>query len=342
MLDLYSFIKPVLFKLDPERAHKIACSALQVSSELSLNRPLFGARVEQPIALMGLRFPNRVGLAAGFDKNGDYYQALSELGFGYVEVGTVTPKPQAGNIKPRLFRLVEASALINRMGFNNKGVDYALKQLEKRNWNEIIGVNIGKNRDTSIEKAVDDYVYCFRTIAPVADYITVNVSSPNTANLRELHKSNYLGPLLESLLRVRSDMNIGRHIPLLIKVSPDMTSEQLQDFITTIKQSDVDGIIGTNTSINRDSVSHLRFGNEQGGLSGSPLLSPALQLIKTLREELGPDFPLIGVGGIMHVDDAQKFFTAGANLVQIYSGFVYKGPHLIKEIAESQISDPYC
>ena len=283
---------------------------------------------------MGLQFQNPVGLAAGLDKNGDYIDALGSLGFGFIEVGTVTPRPQPGNPKPRLFRLPRAEAIINRMGFNNKGVDYLIEQVRKRRYQGVLGINIGKNFDTPIENAVDDYLYCLQKVYPVADYITVNISSPNTPGLRELQH----GKLLKSLInRLKSEQFVlreefGRIVPIAFKIAPDLDADEVQEMAAIFNETKIDALIATNTTSSRDGVEGLPHSQEQGGLSGKPIFKSSTEIMHAFRQQLDSEIPIIAVGGISSVEDAREKFSAGADLVQIYSGLIYQGPGLIKKI----------
>jgi len=283
---------------------------------------------------MGLKFQNPVGLAAGLDKNGDYIDALGSLGFGFIEIGTVTPRPQPGNPKPRLFRLPEAEAIINRMGFNNKGVDYLIEQVKKRRYQGVLGINIGKNFDTPIEKAVDDYLYCLQKVYPEADYITVNISSPNTPGLRALQH----GELLKSLInRLKSEQFVlreqyDRYVPVALKIAPDLDAQEIQEMAAIFNELKIDALIATNTTSSRDGVERLSHSQEQGGLSGRPIFKSSTEIMHAFRQQLDPKIPVIGVGGISSAEDAREKFSAGADLVQIYSGLIYLGPNLIKKI----------
>jgi dihydroorotate dehydrogenase len=336
---LYRFIvRPVLFLFDPERIHHLVFQLLRIKGSIpGFNRFLASVfafespRLERTV--LGLRFKNPVGLAAGFDKDAKLIDELSCFGFGFIEIGTLTPKPQYGNEKPRLFRLQADGALINRMGFNNEGVLAAVERLKKRKSSVIIGGNIGKNKDTPNEKALDDYAYCVEALYPYVDYFVVNVSSPNTPGLRELQEKE---PLRKLLTYVKSLAGAKEKVkPVLLKISPDLTVEQLDDVIAILKETNTDGVIATNTTISREGLASdgeivKRIG--AGGLSGKPLRSKSTEVIKYLRRELGPDYPIIGVGGIMSVEDAHEKIKAGANLIQIYTGFVYEGPGFVKRI----------
>ena len=319
-----------LQKLAAETAHDLSIKLLaspfaRIASHKICNNP---------VELFGVNFPNPVGLAAGFDKNADAINGLTKLGFGFVEVGTVTPKPQIGNPKPRLFRLPNNQAIINRMGFNNKGVNHLVSQLKKHPQKIPVGINIGKNKVTPNEKAVDDYIYCLRKAHLLADYITINISSPNTLDLRQLQESENLVHLLQNLKQEQLELekNSDKYTPIVVKIAPDQDDEATKIMAKTIKNCQIDGIICTNTTINKNNLKKELHQNETGGLSGKPLLSRANAVLKLMRQTLGDDFPLIGVGGILTEDDAMSKIAAGANLVQIYTGFIYQGTQLIKSI----------
>ena len=322
---------PILTRLDPELAHDLGLAALKTV------RPLWPP-LEVPAALavscFGLRFSHPLGLAAGFDKNGDYLDALGALGFSHIELGTVTPRPQPGNSKPRMFRIPGSCALINRMGFNNKGVDHLIAQLGKSRYRGIRGISIGKNFDTPIENAHDDYVACLRKVYAHADYIAVNVSSPNTERLRELQAGvglqRVLGTLLEERLTLQQ--RVGKRVPLLIKVAPDLSAEQVSALAQEVRSVQLDGVIATNTSTDLSLLGSAPAVQERGGLSGAPLHPQSVKLIAQLRAELGAAFPIIGVGGIVTETSARETLRAGANLLQVYTGFAYRGPALLEEI----------
>lgn len=288
---------------------------------------------------MGLNFPNVVGLAAGLDKNADYLDALAGLGFGFIEVGTVTPRPQPGNPKPRLFRLPVAQALINRMGFNNKGIDYLIRQVSRAHYRGILGINIGKNKDTPTDKAVDDYRLCLQKAYPHAGYITVNISSPNTPGLRDLQKVEELSRLLAELLDKREQLATqhGKRVPLVLKIAPDLDEQAMDDMAECLLAQRVDGLIVGNTTLSRPGLEDCPEAHESGGLSGKPLLPLATHVLKSMQARLKDEIPLIGVGGILTAADATEKFNAGARLVQIYTGFIYRGPALIREIAGLKI-----
>ena len=320
-------IRPILFALDPERAHRLTLDALRVAGHLP------GRRARgTPIDLLGLRFPNRVGLAAGFDKNAEAVEGLGRLGFGFLEVGTVTPRPQPGQPRPRLFRLPQSNALINRLGFPSQGAAAVEARLRQRRYRGIVGVNIGKNADTPLDRAMDDYVSCLRSLHGVADYIAVNISSPNTAALRDLHAPERLEPLLTALLTERDAVLRGseRILPLLLKVSPDLELGSLQSLATVARKVALDGIIATNTTIRRDGTPP-GTPPQTGGLSGVPLQSLSLNTVAALRRLLGPTFPIVGVGGIDSPAAARAMRAAGADLIQLYTGLVYRGPSLVSQ-----------
>jgi dihydroorotate dehydrogenase len=332
----YPLLRSLLFTLPPETAHGIALKALRlarVPADLIL-RPQV---TTDPLQLMGLGFPNRVGLAAGLDKNGDYIDALAALGFGFIEIGTVTPRPQPGNPKPRLFRLAARQALINRLGFNNKGIDYLLARVRQSRYRGILGINIGKNKDTPADKSIDDYLECMKKAYPVAGYIAVNISSPNTPGLRDLQNARELEILLSELARLRSQLagQSKRHVPLVVKIAPDLSRQQIEDIAKAIADQAVDGLIVSNTTVARAGVEGARHAEESGGLSGAPLLAPSTTVLRAFAERLPKKVALIGVGGILGATDALAKIEAGAQLVQIYSGFIYRGPRLIREISKA-------
>lgn len=323
---MYHLIKKYLFKLDPEFSHRLTLNILKGAAKINL-LSFFSENMLIPYECMGLHFKNRVGLAAGFDKNGEYIDVFDQLGFGFIEIGTVTKKPQVGNPKPRLFRLEKEEALINRLGFNNKGIDYLLEQVKKTNYQGVLGINIGKNRDTPLEKALEDYLFLFQKAAPYASYITVNISSPNTENLRNLQHGTLLKNLLSTLKSAQAEQK--KYVPLVVKISPDLTVDELQNMAEIFLEEKIDGVIATNTTIDRPEID---FNNEKGGLSGKPLLSLSTKVLKELHALIGKEIPIIGCGGILNIDDAKQKITAGASLLQIYTGLIYKGPSLIKNI----------
>ncbi len=330
---MYPLIRPALFQLDPEAAHHLTLSALRSAYTLGLSGVLAPHIPDDPRMVMGLNFPNPVGLAAGLDKNGDCINGLAALGFGFIEIGTITPLPQAGNPKPRLFRLPQANALINRMGFNNDGVDKLIANVQRANYRGILGINIGKNATTPIENAADDYLICLRKFYPHASYITVNVSSPNTKNLRRLQDNDALDALLGQLKTEQqklADLH-GKYVPLALKIAPDIESEQVSQIAQLLMKHHVDGVIATNTTLSRIDVAGLPHSEEVGGLSGMPVREKSTAVIRQLANELQDTLPIIGVGGILSGADAAEKIAAGASLVQIYSGLIYRGPALIGE-----------
>jgi len=330
---MYSLLRKLLFSFDPEISHDLSLDCLGAAERLGL-MPLFRPSLPQdPVELLGLTFPNPVGLSAGLDKNGDYFNALGQLGFGFVEIGTVTPLPQDGNPKPRMFRLPEHEAIINRMGFNNKGVDYLVDRVKRRRYDGILGINIGKNKVTPEEEALSDYEIAMAKVYPYADYITVNISSPNTPGLRNLQFGERLETLLAGLSAKQEQLTqeYGHHVPVLVKIAPDMSDKEIESVSQAFLKYNIDGVIATNTTLDRDSVKGSANAEEAGGLSGAPLTEQSTHVIRQLRQHLGQDIPIIGVGGIGKGSDAVEKLAAGANLVQMYSGFIYRGPHLVKE-----------
>jgi len=334
---MYQWLRTGLFSLPPEAAHELAMESLKFGGHFGLPRLYAGARVEDPFVLMGLEFPNRVGLAAGLDKNGDYIDALGQLGFGHIEVGTVTPRPQPGNPAPRMFRVKPAQAIINRMGFNNSGVDHLVRQLKSRRFDGILGANIGKQKDTPVERAADDYLHCLEKVYPHCDYVAVNISSPNTENLRRLQDTGPLAELLATLVEAGKRLADAGHErrPLVVKIAPDWDDEALVASLETIGDSGVDGLIATNTTIARDAIAGMPHADEAGGLSGAPLLAPANRVLRIARDVLGAEFPILGSGGVMSADDALQKLAAGADLIQLYSGFIYHGPALVRDCART-------
>ncbi len=331
---LYSLARPFLFALDPEVAHDLALAALKLLERGGVAPMLAGAGPAQRVKLMGLEFPNALGLAAGLDKNGEYIDALATLGFGFIEIGTVTPRPQPGNPKPRMFRLPEAQALINRLGFNNHGVERLIANVLRARYRGILGINIGKNFDTPIARAADDYELCLAKVYPHASYVTVNVSSPNTRDLRQLQGADELGALagkLKTEQKRLADVH-GRYVPLVLKIAPDLDDAQLEAIAQCLLKHKLDGVIATNTTVARAGVAGLRHAAEAGGLSGAPLRDVSTGVIRKLARLLEGRVPIIGVGGVMSAADARAKLAAGASLVQIYTGFIYRGPQLINEI----------
>jgi dihydroorotate dehydrogenase len=333
----YPFARPFLFALDPETAHDLAFAGLDQAAKFGLAR-LFAPRVSAtPVSVMGITFPNRVGLAAGLDKNAEHLAGLATFGFGHLEAGTVTPRPQSGNPKPRMWRLPQANALINRLGFNNDGVDRFLANLAKSSYRGILGINIGKNFDTPNDRAADDYVKCLRAVYAKADYVTVNISSPNTAGLRDLQADAALEVLLRTLKAEQTTLaqKHGRHVPLVVKIAPDLTDDAIRGVARLLAAHRCDGVIATNTTIARDGVAGLPHADEVGGLSGAPLREKSTAVIRTLARALDGALPIIGVGGIIDADDAREKVAAGASLVQIYTGLIYRGPQLIAECVKA-------
>ncbi|MFG6667935.1 quinone-dependent dihydroorotate dehydrogenase [Halomonas sp. HNIBRBA4712] len=333
---MYSLARSLLFNLDPETAHGVSLRALESLHRAGGVERLFGPAVSDPVELMGLRFPNRVGLAAGLDKNADHLDALGALGFGFVEVGTVTPKAQPGNAKPRLFRLAKHGAIINRFGFNNQGVAHLVENVKRRRYAGLVGINIGKNLSTSVDDALSDYLTCLEAVHGVADYVTVNVSSPNTPGLRTLQFGAQLDALLAPLRErcTALDESAGRRVPLLIKIAPDMSDEEIALVAQSITQNGFDGVIATNTTVEREAVAGHAHAEEAGGLSGRPVFEPSNRIIRALRQKL-PDLPIIGVGGIDSPAKARAKIEAGADLVQLYSGLIYEGPGLARHCAKA-------
>lgn len=330
----YPAIRKVLFQFDAETIHELTIKSLKSTGKSPLNIFYKQDVQDKPLTVMGIKFPNPVGLAAGLDKNGECINAFGAMGFGFVEVGTVTPRPQPGNEKPRIFRLPEANAVINRMGFNNKGVDYLVSQVQAANYKGVLGINIGKNKDTPEENAKDDYLHCMRKVYDLATYITVNISSPNTPGLRSLQYGEALNELLSALKAEQSVLadKYGKYIPLTVKIAPDLTTDEVKSIAKSLLDNKIDGVIATNTTLSREGVEGIEFGTEQGGLSGQPVKDKSTQVIKTLSEALDNKLPIIGVGGIASSDDANEKLKAGASLVQVYTGFIYQGPPLVKEI----------
>nr|WP_222103845.1 MULTISPECIES: quinone-dependent dihydroorotate dehydrogenase [Spiribacter] len=335
---MFSAVRRLLFMLPPERAHDLTFGSLDQLFRLGGGR-LFPARVEAPQSLMGLEFANAVGLSAGLDKNGDHIRSLAGLGFGFIELGTVTPVAQPGNPAPRVFRLPAHQALINRLGFNNEGLAALIRHLEDAapEVDVPIGVNIGKNRDTPLERATDDYLACLEAVHGLADYVVVNLSSPNTPGLRSLQAGENLTGLVQ-ILRERADAlnaTTGRRVPLVVKIAPDLDDDALRWLVDALLAAGVDGLTATNTTVDHSAVAGARHAAETGGLSGSPLRQRATEVIATVRAHAGPELPIIGVGGIMTGEDAVEKIQAGANLVQVYTGLIYKGPALIRNAARA-------
>ena len=327
---MYSLVRKALFIADPETAHGLALEGLRLGHGVGATHLLCKTR-RLPVTVMGLQFPNPVGMAAGMDKNGEYIDALGSLGFGFIEVGTVTPRPQPGNPKPRIFRIEKANGMINRLGFNNKGVDYLVQQAMKRRFKGVLGINIGKNFDTPNDKAADDYLTCLEKVYPYADYITINISSPNTRGLRDLQDAEQLNSLLEVLNNKRLELadELHKRVPLVVKVAPDLEDEQIPGMAEAVVRNEFDGLIATNTTISRDAIKGMRHADEQGGLSGAPVRDMANHVLAEFRTHLPAEIALIGTGGITDGEDAAEKIRLGADLVQFYTGFVYKGPDLV-------------
>lgn len=331
---LYRAMRPFLFGLDPELAHRLSLASLDTLYRLGLSRLAAGATAKLPVRAMGLEFPNPVGLAPGLDKDGEHIDALASLGFGFLEIGAVTPRPQAGNPRPRLFRLTQAEAVINRMGFNNIGVDRVVENVRRSRYRGILGVNIGKNADTPVERAAEDYLVCLRKVYPVASFVTANVSSPNTRDLRRLQGEEELDELLGVLMHERDTLakKEGRNVPLAVKIAPDLDDVAIESIADLLLAHRVDAVIATNTTTSRQGVANLPHGREQGGLSGAPLRAMSTAVIAKLSRALKGRLPIIGVGGIASAADAREKLDAGATLVQLYTALLYRGPELVGEI----------
>ncbi|WP_431112541.1 quinone-dependent dihydroorotate dehydrogenase [Variovorax paradoxus] len=344
---LYGLARPFLFGFDPEHAHELTLDGLARTQNTPLACAYAAARVNDPVTLAGLEFPNRVGLAAGLDKNARCIDAFAAMGFGFVEVGTVTPKAQPGNPKPRMFRLPQRDALINRLGFNNEGLDAFLANVQKARFRKkgsnagnkpmLLGLNIGKNASTPIERAVDDYVACLDGVYAHADYVTINISSPNTANLRTLQSDEALDALLGAIAERRQALadRSSKRVPLFVKIAPDLDESQVAVIAATLQRHGMDGVIATNTTLSREAVAGLPHADEAGGLSGAPVREASNRVVAQLRAALGAGFPIIGVGGILSAADAKAKIAAGADVVQIYTGLIYRGPALVRETAQA-------
>ena len=336
----YSLARPFLFSLDPETAHELTMDALAGLQGTPLECAFGNVAVSDPIELAGLCFPNRVGLAAGLDKNARCIDGLGAMGFGFVEVGTVTPRPQPGNPKPRMFRLPQANALINRLGFNNEGLDAFVANVQRssfRSKGRILGLNIGKNAATPIDNATSDYLIGLEGVYPHADYVTINISSPNTKNLRALQSDEALDSLLAAIAAKREELarTHGRRVPVFVKIAPDLDEAQVDVIAASLRRHGMDGVVATNTTVARDAVKGLPHAEETGGLSGAPVLAASNRVIAQLRAALGPSFPIIGVGGILSAADAVSKIRAGADVVQIYTGLIYRGPQLVTDAARA-------
>lgn len=331
---LYPIVRPALFKLDPERAHELTLQQLRFISGTPLEGLIRQSLPSRPVSCMGLTFPNALGLAAGLDKNAECIDAFGAMGFGFVEVGTVTPRPQPGNDKPRMFRLVEAEGIINRMGFNNHGVDHLVENVKKARFKGILGINIGKNKDTPVEQGKDDYLTCMEKVYAHAGYIAINISSPNTPGLRTLQYGEALDDLLSAIKLKQNELQERqlKYVPVAVKIAPDLSEEELIQVADSLVRHEIDGVIATNTTLDRALVTGVKYADEMGGLSGRPVQSRSTEVIRRLSQELQGRLPIIGVGGIDSLVSAREKVAAGATLVQIYSGFIYKGPTLIKDI----------
>lgn len=330
---LYSLVRPILFRLDPETAHNLTLRLLEYAQRLGV-LPTKRYSSTQPVRAMGLDFPHPVGLAAGLDKNGAYIDALASLGFGFIEIGTVTPRPQPGNPKPRMFRIVQREAIINRMGFNNDGVDRLVENVKQRRYRGILGINIGKNADTPIERAADDYLACLAKVYPHASYVTVNISSPNTKNLRQLQQESEFDALLSTLKREQRRLQDqhGKYVPFAVKIAPDLIEAEIDMIADRLLAHDIDGVIATNTTLSRAGVEQSPHAQEAGGLSGKPLQHASTFVVRRLAQQLKGSITIIGVGGITSAEVAREKLDAGASLLQVYSGLIYHGPELVGNI----------
>lgn len=332
----YPAIRKIMFQFDAETIHELTIKGLKGTGSTPLNALYKQCVPNKPVTVMGIDFPNPLGLAAGLDKNGECINAFAAMGFGFIEVGTVTPRPQPGNPKPRIFRLPEANAVINRMGFNNKGVDYLVSQVRAAKFKGVLGINIGKNKDTPEENAKDDYTHCMRKVYDFASYITINISSPNTPGLRSLQYGDALNALLSALKTEQAELEkqYKKYVPIAVKIAPDLTEDEVNSIAQSLIDNNIDGVIATNTTLSREGVEGLQYGSEQGGLSGAPVKDKSTTVISILAKALDNKLPIIGVGGIASSHDANEKLVAGASLVQIYTGFIYQGPPLVKEIVE--------
>ena len=328
----YCLVRPIAFALDPETAHNAAIGGMRTLARFGLLPP-YQPLPDQAIDVMGLRFPNRIGLAAGLDKNGEAIDGLAAWGFGFLEIGTVTPRPQAGNPKPRLFRIAQAQAIVNRMGFNNRGVDVLIENVKAAKFPGILGINIGKNFDTPIERAADDYLIGLEKVYPHAGYVTVNISSPNTQNLRQLQGESELDALLAALKASQTALadRHGRYVPLALKIAPDLDAGQIASIADALRRHRIDAVIATNTTLSREGVAQLPHGDEAGGLSGLPLFEPATAVLRAFVKALAGELPVIAAGGVADGAKAQAKLDAGAALVQLYTGLIYRGPELVAE-----------
>lgn len=336
-MNLYPLLRPLLFSLDPETSHNVTLKLLKAGHSMGLTGLIQPAIADKPVSVMGLQFKNPVGLAAGLDKNGDYIDALASLGFGFIEIGTVTPRPQAGNPKPRLFRVPEHQGIINRMGFNNYGIDHLIQQMQAANYQGIIGINIGKNADTPIENATEDYLIGLRKAYQYASYITINISSPNTKNLRQLQQGDEIKSLIAALKaeQLKLQAQHSHYVPLALKIAPDLTPEEIAHIAKLLLEFNIDSVIATNTTISRDAIQKHPLANEAGGLSGKPVQQKSTEVVRVLAAELNGKLPIIAAGGIFSADDAKEKLNAGASLVQVYSGLIYQGSQLVADIVNA-------
>ncbi|CAL94827.1 quinone-dependent dihydroorotate dehydrogenase [Azoarcus olearius] len=336
---LYDIARPFLFSLDAETAHEFTLAALNLAGRtLPAGKP----EAADAVRVMGIDFPNRIGLAAGLDKNGEAIDGLARLGFGFIEIGTITPRPQPGNPRPRLFRLPEVRGIINRMGFNNHGVDTLVANVKAARFKGVLGINIGKNFDTPIENAADDYLACLDKVYPLASYVTVNISSPNTKNLRQLQGESELDDLLGRLKSAQQRLadQHGRYVPLTLKIAPDLEAAQITNIADALRRHRIDAVIATNTTISRDKVQGVRFAEQQGGLSGAPVFEASTAVVAQLATALGGELPIIAAGGVMDTRSARAKLEAGASLVQLYSGLIYRGPCLVRECVRATADFP--
>lgn len=336
---LYELARPLLFSLDPESAHNFTLQSLHLAGKLL---PAGQPQAADPVEVMGLQFPNRIGLAAGLDKNGEALDGLARLGFGFIEIGTITPRPQPGNPRPRMFRLPEVRGIINRMGFNNHGVDALIAHVRAAKFRGILGINIGKNFDTPIEHAADDYLACLEKVYALASYVTVNISSPNTKNLRQLQGESELDDLLGRLKAAQTRLadTHGRYVPMTLKIAPDLEDAQITNIADALRRHRIDAVIATNTTVARDQVQGIRHGNEQGGLSGAPVFEASTTVVRKLAQALGDELPIIAAGGVLEGAQARAKLDAGAKLVQLYSGLIYRGPELVPECVRATAHYP--
>lgn len=333
----YPIIRFILFRIDPEKTHDLTLKWLKRIERSPFRFLIAQPQVNDPFEILGIEFPNRVGLAAGLDKNGSCIDGFAALGFGHIEIGTVTPRPQPGNPKPRLFRLPKANGIINRFGFNNLGVDNLVSNVKQSKFKGVLGINIGKNFDTPVEKATEDYLICLEKVYPFASYITVNISSPNTANLRKLQFGEALEALIVAIKSKQSELQLAHNkfVPILIKIAPDLNEQEINELAKTFVKLKVDGVIATNTTFSRQGVEDLNYADETGGLSGAPVFDASNSVLEKLAARVNGQFPIIGVGGICSAEDAVTKVEKGASLVQVYSGFIYEGPNLVTQIAKA-------